>query len=54
MAKKSGEKYQAIIDVFGTLDESVTSWIMNDRKYDLMALVDPIHSLFIQGLNARP
>lgn len=39
--------------VFGTLDESVTSWMMNDRKYDLMALVDPVHSLFIQGLHAE-
>ncbi|WP_134699956.1 TetR/AcrR family transcriptional regulator [Ammoniphilus sp. YIM 78166] len=37
--------------VFGTLDESVTSWIMNDRKYDLLALADPIHSLFIGALS---
>jgi TetR/AcrR family fatty acid metabolism transcriptional regulator len=39
--------------VYGTLDESVTSWIMNDQKYDLMALVDPIHKLFLHGLSQK-
>ena len=39
--------------IFGTLDESVTSWIMNDRKYNLMNLVDPIHSLFVNGLSQK-
>lgn len=39
--------------IFGTLDEAVTSWIMNDRKYNLMKLVDPIHSLFINGLSQK-
>lgn len=36
--------------VFGTLDEAVTSWIMNDRKYDLLALANPIHNLLVNGL----
>ncbi|WP_047150559.1 TetR/AcrR family transcriptional regulator [Aneurinibacillus tyrosinisolvens] len=36
--------------IFGTLDEAVTSWIMNDRTYDLVSLVDPIHNLFLNGL----
>lgn len=38
--------------VFGTLDEAVTSWIMNDRKYDLIALVEPIHNLLVNGLRS--
>jgi TetR/AcrR family transcriptional regulator, fatty acid metabolism regulator protein len=38
--------------VFGTLDEAVTAWIMNERKYDLMKLVDPIHTLLVNGLRA--
>ncbi|WP_027417774.1 TetR/AcrR family transcriptional regulator [Aneurinibacillus terranovensis] len=38
--------------IFGTLDEAVTSWIMNDRKYDLVSLVDPIHDLFLNGLKS--
>ncbi|HJV44422.1 MAG TPA: TetR/AcrR family transcriptional regulator [Bacillota bacterium] len=38
--------------VFGTLDEAVTSWIMNDRKYDLMALAEPIHKLLVNGLKS--
>jgi TetR/AcrR family transcriptional regulator, fatty acid metabolism regulator protein len=36
--------------IFGTLDEAVTSWIMNDRQYELASLTDPIHSVFINGL----
>lgn len=36
--------------VFGTLDETVTSWIMNGRKYSLLDMVQPIHDLFIHGL----
>jgi len=38
--------------VFGTLDEAVTAWLMNDRKYELMNQVIPIHTLFINGLKA--
>lgn len=36
--------------IFGTLDESVTSWLLKDRKFDLVSLVDPIHNLFLNGL----
>ncbi|RXT14648.1 TetR/AcrR family transcriptional regulator [Ammoniphilus sp. CFH 90114] len=39
--------------IFGTLDEAVTSWIMNDRKHDLMTMADPIHELFIHGLKCK-
>lgn len=36
--------------IFGTLDESVTNWLLKDRKYDLLSLVDPIHHLLLNGL----
>ncbi len=36
--------------IFGTLDETVTSWIMNDYKYSLSDQVEPIHRLFIKGM----
>lgn len=36
--------------IFGTLDECVTSWLLKDRKYDLVSLVDPIHTIFLKGL----
>lgn len=35
--------------IFGTIDETVTSWIMNDQKYDLLQLVKPVHQLLING-----
>lgn len=36
--------------IFGTMDETVTSWVMNDQKYDLQALYKPVHQLLISGL----
>ena len=36
--------------IFGTLDETVTSWIVNDCKYSLMDQVEPIHRLFLYGM----
>lgn len=36
--------------IFGTLDEAVTSWVMNEREYELISLVEPLHNLFIHGL----
>ena len=35
--------------VFGTIDETVTSWVMNEEKYDLKALAHPVHQLLING-----
>ncbi|MFB6467924.1 TetR/AcrR family transcriptional regulator [Cytobacillus sp. Hz8] len=35
--------------IFGTLDELVTTWVMNDQKYDLTALADTVHKLLING-----
>ncbi len=38
--------------VFGTLDEIVTTWIMNEQKYNLNEQAEPVHQLIINGLGA--
>jgi TetR/AcrR family fatty acid metabolism transcriptional regulator len=38
--------------IFGTLDEVVTNWILNDQKYNLKDLVHPVHRLLIDGISA--
>lgn len=35
--------------IFGTIDETVTTWVMNDCKYNLQALAEPIHKLLLKG-----
>lgn len=35
--------------IFGTIDETVTTWIMNDHKYDLVGLAPKVHQLLING-----
>ncbi|MDX8359357.1 MULTISPECIES: TetR/AcrR family transcriptional regulator [Bacillaceae] len=35
--------------IFGTIDETVTSWVMNDQKYDLVTLAYPLHHLVVSG-----
>lgn len=37
--------------IFGTLDEVVTNWVMNDQKYDLLNQVPSIHTLLIGALS---
>lgn len=39
--------------IFGTIDETVTSWVMNEEKYDLDALASPVHRLLINGCGSR-
>ncbi|WP_257346477.1 TetR/AcrR family transcriptional regulator [Pseudalkalibacillus decolorationis] len=39
--------------IFGTIDETTTSWVMNDHRYDLIALAKPVHQLLINGLRYR-
>ncbi|MCF6092603.1 TetR family transcriptional regulator [Microaerobacter geothermalis] len=39
--------------IFGTLDETVTAWVMKDGKFDLLEGVDSIHSLFLSGLSGK-
>lgn len=38
--------------VFGTIDETITSWVMNDQKYDLIELTPKVHKLLIKALKA--
>lgn len=37
--------------VFGTMDETLTTWVINDQKYDLMELSPKVHKLIMHGLN---
>jgi TetR/AcrR family fatty acid metabolism transcriptional regulator len=38
--------------VFGTLDEIVTTWVMNEQKYNLNEQAEPVHHLIIKGLGS--
>ena len=38
--------------VFGTIDETITSWVMNDQKYDLMKLTPEVHRLIMNGIES--
>lgn len=55
---KSGELDQTIDIrlarqmVFGTIDETITSWVMNGQKYDLLQLTPKVHKLVIKALQA--
>jgi TetR/AcrR family fatty acid metabolism transcriptional regulator len=37
--------------IFGTLDETVSTWVLAGRDYDLISLADPIRQLFLQGIH---
>ncbi len=39
--------------IFGTIDEMVTTWVMNEQKYDLVAQVPAIHKLLLHGCGGR-
>jgi len=39
--------------IFGTLDETVTSWVMKDMKYSLLELVQPINDLILNGVKKK-
>lgn len=38
--------------VFGTIDETITTWVMNEQKYDLMKLAPNVHKLLLGGMKA--
>ncbi|MFE7063139.1 TetR/AcrR family transcriptional regulator [Sutcliffiella sp. NPDC057660] len=40
--------------VFGTIDETITTWVMNDQKYDLTAIAPRVHDLLIKGFGVTP
>ena len=35
--------------IFGTLDETITTWVMNDQKYDLTKLAPTVYKLLLNG-----
>ena len=39
--------------IFGTIDETVTTWVMNDQKYDLLSLAPKVHQLLINGCGKK-
>lgn len=39
--------------IFGTLDETVTNWVMNEEKYDLVALAPSVHQLITKGIRVN-
>ena len=40
--------------IFGTVDQTVTAWVLSGAKYDLVGLADPICDLIMGGIEARP
>ncbi|HEX6594581.1 MAG TPA: TetR/AcrR family transcriptional regulator [Bacillota bacterium] len=38
--------------IFGTLDETVTNWVIQDESYDLVAQSVDIHALITHGISA--
>ncbi|GBF10375.1 TetR/AcrR family transcriptional regulator [Tepidibacillus sp. HK-1] len=39
--------------IFGTIDETVTSWVMKEMKYDLLSLVQPVFFLLMNALKCK-
>lgn len=39
--------------IFGTMDEAATSWVINEQKYDLVKLAQPVHQLLLNGFAAK-
>ncbi|AIU78702.1 HTH-type transcriptional regulator mtrR [Bacillus velezensis M27] len=37
--------------IFGTIDETVTTWVMNDQKYDLPDLSGKVLELLVSGIH---
>jgi TetR/AcrR family transcriptional regulator, fatty acid metabolism regulator protein len=35
--------------IFGTIDETVTTWVMSDTKYDLLSLSESLHQMLVNG-----
>ncbi|WP_111911250.1 TetR/AcrR family transcriptional regulator [Bacillus pumilus] len=55
--KKTGE-FRQNLDVrlarqmvFGMIDETATTWVMNDQKYDLPALAENVRDLLLNGIH---
>lgn len=39
--------------IFGTLDDLVTSWVIQQQKYSLHALAKPVYQMFVDGITAK-
>ncbi|MBS4176105.1 TetR/AcrR family transcriptional regulator [Lederbergia citrea] len=39
--------------IFGTMDETVTTWVMNEQKYNLEALAPAVHNLLLNGCGLK-
>ncbi len=39
--------------IFGTIDETVTTWVMNDQKYRLTDQTKKVHDLFVNALSTK-
>ncbi|GEN31468.1 TetR/AcrR family fatty acid metabolism transcriptional regulator [Cerasibacillus quisquiliarum] len=37
--------------IFGTIDETVTNWVMKNQKFDLVSLAPDVHDLLMNGLS---
>ncbi|VEF47387.1 transcriptional regulator of fatty acids degradation (TetR/AcrR family) [Bacillus freudenreichii] len=35
--------------IFGTMDETATTWVLNEHKYDLVTLAPKVHELILNG-----
>ncbi|WP_430905221.1 TetR/AcrR family transcriptional regulator [Planococcus halocryophilus] len=38
--------------VFGTMDETITTWVMNEHKYNLVDLAPQVQRLLLKGMQA--
>lgn len=38
--------------VFGTIDEAITSWVMNEWRYDLHSVIPKVQQLLLKGIQA--
>lgn len=39
--------------IFGTMDETVSNWVINDHRFDLVALVPQVTHLLLNGLSGK-
>lgn len=39
--------------IFGTIDETVTTWVMKSQKYNLLEQAEQVHSLLMNGLSSK-
>ncbi|RST76300.1 TetR/AcrR family transcriptional regulator [Siminovitchia acidinfaciens] len=38
--------------IFGTMDETATTWVLNEHKYDLVTLAPKVHELILNGFKS--